>query len=168
MNDGQAPNQTGPQGERPHDCRSWSKTIRQKTEQDTRSQPWKGSFGKTTGGLNDEDWIQYPAVCDMSKKGIKGWFIGVGNERTPSFSPWPKFSVVPVERYGDGNVSSCSCGFDQVRVGQCTFTDSLSFSLIDSGKPGQEAHLILYTHLTRMQLIINTQLPTYLYLLWDL
>jgi hypothetical protein len=51
---------------------TWVETIKQKRGCDTRSQPWKATFGQTTGGLNDEDWVEYPAVCDMAKKGIKG------------------------------------------------------------------------------------------------
>lgn len=50
----------------------WAAKIKQSTREEGRTQPWKTSYGEPVGGVNDEDWINYPAVQDMAKKGIKG------------------------------------------------------------------------------------------------
>jgi hypothetical protein len=51
---------------------SWIDTIKARTARDLRERPWKISFGTPKGTLSDEDWINYPAMFDMAKKGIKG------------------------------------------------------------------------------------------------
>ncbi len=51
---------------------AWAIQIRDQTVNDHREQPWRQSFGTPKGTLSDEDWINYPAMFDMAKKGIKG------------------------------------------------------------------------------------------------
>ena len=58
-------------------CRSamhstWADAVTEKTAKDQRERPWKKTFGRLQGTLDDEDWINYPAMFDMAKKGIKG------------------------------------------------------------------------------------------------
>lgn len=62
----------GPPHAAEEQTRDWFERIENIKTQETRDQPWKSSFGTLTGGLGDEDWINYPAIFDMAKKGIKG------------------------------------------------------------------------------------------------
>ncbi|KAI1123777.1 hypothetical protein F5Y10DRAFT_269784 [Nemania abortiva] len=51
---------------------TWADKIAAESATEQRVQPWKKSFGTPIGGLDNEDWINYPAMYDMAKKGIKG------------------------------------------------------------------------------------------------
>ena len=55
-----------------HQCPNWTAEIKQKAVEDNRSRPWKKNFGTPSGNLDDEDWINYPSVQNMAKKGIRG------------------------------------------------------------------------------------------------
>ncbi|KAK0099724.1 hypothetical protein ONS95_013382 [Cadophora gregata] len=50
----------------------WGQKIGAKEESDTRARPWKKFFGEPEAvkDENGEDWIDYPAIYDVSKKGI--------------------------------------------------------------------------------------------------
>jgi hypothetical protein len=52
----------------------WGKKIIETAEAEARVQPWKKNFSEPTGvkDLNGEDWIDYPAIYNVSKKDIAG------------------------------------------------------------------------------------------------
>jgi hypothetical protein len=52
----------------------WGQKIMATNEEEARARPWKKIFGEPTGvkDPNGEDWIDYPAIYDVSKKGISG------------------------------------------------------------------------------------------------
>lgn len=65
-----------PQKPTPGECkaRNWAEQIMEKPKHEDRSQPWKKEFGTPTAtDSNAEDWIPFPAMYDVSKKGIAGW-----------------------------------------------------------------------------------------------
>ena len=52
----------------------WGQKIVAANEEEARARPWKKIFGEPEGvkDQNGEDWIDYPAIYDVSKKGIAG------------------------------------------------------------------------------------------------
>jgi hypothetical protein len=52
---------------------SWADLIISNAAAETRTRPWVKEFGvPVTDDVDAEDWIEYPAKYDVSKKGISG------------------------------------------------------------------------------------------------
>lgn len=52
---------------------SWAQQIMTQASSETRVRPWVKEFGiPVTSDVGAEDWIEYPACFNVSKKGIAG------------------------------------------------------------------------------------------------